>query len=718
MQKNIFPYTEDFENDIINSFFVLRSSFFVLRSSFFVLRSSFFVLRSSFFVLALILLSSCKGANTAKFENLQEGATTGSTENTSIVFAGITSIDQVTDTTMRLNWTAHADAVAYNIYNATSGTAILLATASGQSSSSYTATGLSPGVLYSFRVRVVDINSKTDSNVVAISATTTALTPAPTTLTLITPSAASDVSDTPTVRVAGVKSGDNVKLFTNITCTSQVGIGTASGTTIDLTTSSLAVGTYNFYATSGSSACSSATLAYTRVACSADYILSNGVCVLSFAGVTSITNPTDSTLTLNWTNHASAVTYQAFRLIAGTPSYITTVTAPSSAVSLTGLTPNTTYIFRVRATDSTGTSDINTATQTITTNAAPDVPSALSLNDPATSPSFDNTPTIRVSGVKSGDTVKLFTNSSCTTEVASGTASGATIDLTSSTLTAGTYNFYATARNSIPNSSACSTATVAYTLTPCPTGYIQVPANGTLGVNAFCVMQFEAKNVAGVATSQAASSPWVSITQTSAKTTCTALGSNYDLISNPEWMTIAQNIENVTSNWSSGIVGTGMIPRGHTDNSPGNALAVTDTNDTYIGTGNNSGQAAGSGWEQKRTLTLSNGSVIWDFPGNVWEWTDWTMATGLQSGPTSCTGAWTQLPSVACGALAAADYLPTNTSFNSSQSMGQFYGGAGGAALRGGSWGYGTDAGAFALSLDGSSGDSGTDIGFRCVFRP
>lgn len=39
---------------------------------------------------------------------------------------------------------------------------------------------------------------------------------------------------------------------------------------------------------------------------------------------------------------------------------------------------------------------------------------------------------------------------------------------------------------------------------------------------------------------------------------------------------------------------------------------------------------------------------------------------------------------------------------------------SGGAALRGGNWNNGTNAGAFALNLNNSS--SNTNIGFRCVF--
>ena len=78
-------------------------------------------------------------------------------------------------------------------------------------------------------------------------------------------------------------------------------------------------------------------------------------------------------------------------------------------------------------------------------------------------------------------------------------------------------------------------------------------------------------------------------------TQCSSLGAGYALISNAQWQTIAQNIENVATNWSGGAVGTGGIPRGHSDGTPTWPVAVTDLNDPYNQTANNSGEAYGSG---------------------------------------------------------------------------------------------------------------------------
>ncbi|MEK7721808.1 MAG: hypothetical protein AAB359_05410, partial [Elusimicrobiota bacterium] len=86
--------------------------------------------------------------------------------------------------------------------------------------------------------------------------------------------------------------------------------------------------------------------------------------------------------------------------------------------------------------------------------------------------------------------------------------------------------------------------------------WLFVPGNSSIGTNDFYVMKYEAKNVGGVATSQAAVTPWVSITQTDSITQCAALGSGYHLLTIAETQTINRNIEAQTANWANGTIGS------------------------------------------------------------------------------------------------------------------------------------------------------------------
>ena len=113
------------------------------------------------------------------------------------------------------------------------------------------------------------------------------------------------------------------------------------------------------------------------------------------------------------------------------------------------------------------------------------------------------------------------------------------------------------------------------------------------------------------------------ITQDEAKTECSDLGLGYALITNDQWMTVANNIAAVADNWDGGTVGTSSINVGHNDNSPDAALSAGDTLDPCADTGE---ICDFSTWNlQRRTHKLSNGEFIWDMSGNLWEWIDYVI---------------------------------------------------------------------------------------------
>ena len=271
-------------------------------------------------------------------------------------------------------------------------------------------------------------------------------------------------------------------------------------------------------------------------------------------------------------------------------------------------------------------------------------------------------------------------------------------------------------------------------MAPCPSGYIIVPGNVDLGTKNFCVMKFEAKDVGSVATSQGATLPWSSLTQYQARANCSALGSNYHLITDNEWLTIAKNVESYSLNWNSSLVGSGFMFSGHNDNSPATSLTVTNESDYYNGTVNSNS----SGQNQKRVLILTNSEVIWDISGNVWEWTnDTILSSSRYQGGDQQWMSYSSDDGTGKVALNISSLKLPNNGWYANQGMGRYHDGwsLGGAYnginespdfcigycspttafLRGGGWNRGADAGAFALHLGNAPSNN---YGFRCAYEP
>ncbi len=268
----------------------------------------------------------------------------------------------------------------------------------------------------------------------------------------------------------------------------------------------------------------------------------------------------------------------------------------------------------------------------------------------------------------------------------------------------------------------------------CPYGFIVVPGSTTYSTTDFCVMKYEAKiqgqndgnqtySAAFIPESRASGTPWVNISQTNAIAEAPTACTGCHLITEAEWMTIAQNVLNNPVNWRDNVVGTGSsstnyIYSGHNDNAPANALAASTDNDGYYGTGQTTGT-------QKRTLTLSNGEVIWDIAGNVYDWTNATIGANLQPGLSGevayALKQWNNASLLMNGLPALSQPSSTGiagvTTWSSTQGIGQLssnYGETGARAfLRGGLWNSGGNAGVLYLNLSGAPSYANAAFGFR-----
>lgn len=291
--------------------------------------------------------------------------------------------------------------------------------------------------------------------------------------------------------------------------------------------------------------------------------------------------------------------------------------------------------------------------------------------------------------------------------------------------------FYVSESSGSPQEGDCSGNV---TLT-CPDGFIQVPGDARYGTSDFCVMKYEAK-VQGVSDGQVAYSssltpesrpsgtPWVTINQNQAIEAAKRACSNCHLITEPQWMTIAANALGVADNWSGGVVGSGHLYSGHTHNGPGEAIAASPIDSEGMHA-INGGMGNGPQYNNRRTLSLTNGQVIWDFSGNVAEWTD-ARITGSQPGPTGESGVYRNYKDSSSWDWQGVDYMDTSlletdipgvSNFDDSNGIGMIYSiptssGTSG-FFRGGNWSHTNRAGVYHLSLSSSFTSSTMYLGFR-----
>ncbi|MFT6069318.1 MAG: hypothetical protein ACJAT2_002750 [Bacteriovoracaceae bacterium] len=266
----------------------------------------------------------------------------------------------------------------------------------------------------------------------------------------------------------------------------------------------------------------------------------------------------------------------------------------------------------------------------------------------------------------------------------------------------------------------------------CPTGFVSIPGNSTLGTDDFCVMKYEARSVSGLPKSISGGTPYSNISADDAYLECgeimeSGFSGSFKLITNPEWMTIARNVEIQDSNWSSGTVGTGHLSRGWTAEGGDDAwtnLSFASSSKANCLYNTAADTCASSGTHKyKRTFVLSTGEEIWDFAGNAAEWVDWDDTSGFTQGPVDTTPAGVDDPrevNDVNGSLVALDVQPSDNTYTSTEGMGRWFAltdPSAGHSNRGGGLEWGANGGAFALSLEGD-GSASTEIGFRCVYRP
>lgn len=165
------------------------------------------------------------------------------------------------------------------------------------------------------------------------------------------------------------------------------------------------------------------------------------------------------------------------------------------------------------------------------------------------------------------------------------------------------------------------------TFPDCPSGFIVIPGSNTYGTSDFCVMKYEAKKYSSnTPYSVPEGAPWTNLSQTDAI--------NYSqnvegcdgchLITEAEWLTIAENVVKQDTNWDSGVAYSGHVYIGASNAHGCNLRADTNIPESdFFANEINSPTTI-----NRRILYLSTGSLIWDFVGNAWEWTSGQTSGG------------------------------------------------------------------------------------------
>lgn len=284
--------------------------------------------------------------------------------------------------------------------------------------------------------------------------------------------------NTPSVRVSGVSAGDTVTIhFNDPTCNSHsvAGSGTVPANTsrVDIEAQRIdatASGTFYYYATTtdragNKSICSTASARY-------DLHITvvnppTGLAINSERGTSrtpSITvsgGDVQTGYTVNiYTDNQCQTNNKVGSEIANGNAVVVTVNS---------LTRIGRYTFYANLAHPDGSlSSCSTASVNYELYEAILAPTTLSVNP--TSGGSITVVTVSGGGVKAGNTVHIYTNSTCTSQnIASQQATGSSVAITVSNLSnPGTYNFYSKVTHPDGRSSPCSTAKVAYTVLPPP----------------------------------------------------------------------------------------------------------------------------------------------------------------------------------------------------------------------------------------------------------
>lgn len=275
-------------------------------------------------------------------------------------------------------------------------------------------------------------------------------------LSLSFPDSTNADSSSLSILASSVDSGNTVKLYSDNECSVEVSSEVASASSVVFNLDSLHLGVHQFFTTQETSSgkrspCSEIPLTYVYENQAPNYM--DSITTSSPQPTAGTTNMVEITLT--------GVTYgHTMTLCADSncSEVLGTVVADSDSVTFSvALAEFGDYTFYAQSTNNFG----STAITEVYSYSYGTIPSAPTFARSGSS-GLDSTPSIEVTGVSSGDLVKIFSDSSCTIEMGSATSTGSSVFVTSSQLNdISIYFFYANSTNEF-GTSPCSSDNFSY----------------------------------------------------------------------------------------------------------------------------------------------------------------------------------------------------------------------------------------------------------------
>jgi chitodextrinase len=307
---------------------------------------------------------------------LASGSSSGDTQAPTTP-TGLTAT-AASSTQINLSWSASTDNVGvtgYRIERCSGASCSTFAQIATSASASYSDTGLTAATAYTYRIRATDAANNVSSYSSTASATTSA--PADTTAPSAPTGLSATASSSTQINLSWAASSDDVGVTGYLVercqgsgCSTFVQVTSVTGTTYS--DSGLSAGTsysYRIRATDAASNLSS----YSSTA-TATTQTSSDTTPPSTPGSLTGSAASGNGVTLSWSASTDDVGVTGYLIEqcqgSGCTSFVQVANASSAAYSIAGLTPLTTYVFRIRATDAAGNLSSYSNSVTLTTGAS------------------------------------------------------------------------------------------------------------------------------------------------------------------------------------------------------------------------------------------------------------------------------------------------------------------------------------------------------------